>query len=60
MRREIRIKHHLVGDILAFVAGGTLVDALYRRSWLSLILSIVNGVALFIEEKADIEEEDSQ
>jgi len=60
MKRTIRIKRHLVGDLLAFVAGGGLVDALYRRSWLGLILSVVNGVVLFIEEKADIEEEESE
>ncbi len=58
MKRIIRIKRYLVGDLLAFLAGGTLIDALYRHSWLSLILAAVNGVALFIEEKADIEEED--
>ncbi len=60
MKRTIRIKRHFIRDLLAFVAGGTLVDALYRRSWLSLILAVVNGVALFVEEKADIEEEDGQ
>jgi len=27
---------------------------------MSLVLAVVNGVALFIEEKADIEEEDNQ
>jgi hypothetical protein len=60
MKRTIRIKRHCIRDLLAFVAGGTLVDALYRRSWMSLVLAVVNGVALFIEEKADIEEEDNQ
>lgn len=58
MKRSIRLKRHCLRDLLAFVAGGTLIDALYRRSWLSLILAGVNGLALFIEERADIEEED--
>lgn len=58
MKRTIRVKRHILGDILAFLAGGTLIDALYRRSWLSLFLAVVNGLALFIEERADIEEED--
>lgn len=58
MKRSIRLKRHCLRDLLAFVAGGTLIDALYRRSWLSLILAAVNGLALFIEERADIEEED--
>ena len=58
MKRTIRIKRHFLRDLLAFLAGGTLVDALYRRSWLSLVLAAANGVALLIEEKADIEEED--
>ena len=60
MKRTIRIKRHFIRDLLAFLAGGTLIDSLYRRSWLSLILAAVNGVALFIEEKADIEEEENQ
>jgi hypothetical protein len=58
LKRTIRIKRHALRDLLAFLAGGTLIDALYRRSWLSLILAAVNGLALFIEERADIEEED--
>lgn len=58
MRRTIRIKRNFTKDLLAFLAGGTLIDALYRRSWLSLILAAINGLALFIEERADIEEED--
>lgn len=60
MKRTIRVKRYFVRDLLAFLAGGTLIDALYRRSWLSLTLAAVNGVALFIEEKADIEEEENQ
>lgn len=58
MKRSIRLKRHCLRDLLAFVAGGTLIDALYRLSWLSLILAAVNGLALFIEERADIEEEE--
>ena len=60
MNHTIRIKRHVIRDVLAFVAGGALVAAILQHSWMSLILSAINGAALFVEEKADIQEEDER
>lgn len=58
MKHAIRIKRHFIRDGLAFVAGAALVAAFYEKSWCSLILATLNGAMLFVEERADIEEEE--
>lgn len=58
MKRTIRVKRHCIRDLLAFISGGALVASVLQKSWISLTLSILNGIVLFIEERADIEEEE--
>jgi hypothetical protein len=60
MNHTIRIKRHFIRDVLAYVAGGALVAAILGRSWLSLALSVINTGALFVEERADIQEEEEE
>lgn len=57
MNHTIRIRRHAIRDIMASIVGGCLVGALVH--WWLLIVGVVLAIALFIEEKADIEEEES-
>ena len=59
MKHAIRIKRHFIRDGLASVSGASLLAAWFERSWISLALATINGAMLFIEEKADIEDEES-
>lgn len=58
MKHSIRVKRHIIRDITAFVSGGALIAAFYEKSWASFALSVLNGGLLFLEERADIEEEE--
>ena len=58
MNHQLRIKRHILRDFLAFIAGGALIAAILERAWLPLVLSVLNGIALFVEERADIQEEE--
>jgi len=58
MKHSIRLKRHIIRDVTAFISGGALIAAFYEKSWASLALSILNGGVLFLEERADIEEEE--
>ena len=60
MKHTIRIQRHVLRDILASVAGGALVVAVVQRSWVGGVIAVVVGIALFIEEKSDIEEEERE
>lgn len=60
MNHTIRVKKHVLRDILASVTGGALVVAVVQRSWLGAVLAVIVGFALFIEEKVDIQEEEEQ
>ena len=58
MKHIIRVERHLVRDILASTLGGGLVVAVSQKSWIAGLLTLVAAVALFITERADIEEEE--
>ena len=58
MNHTVRIKKHVIRDILASVTGGALVVAVVQKSWLGAILAVVVGFVLFIEEKIGIREEE--
>ncbi len=58
MKHTVRIERHLIRDILASILGGGLVVAVVEKSWMASVLVIVAGAALFITERADIEEEE--
>lgn len=58
MKHSIRVKRHVIRDVTAFIAGAALVASFYEKSWASLALSVMNGGLLFLEERADIEEEE--
>jgi hypothetical protein len=60
MKHTIRLKRHFIRDITAFISGGALIAAITQRSVTSLILAVLNGGLLFLEERADIEEEESE
>jgi len=60
MRHIIRIKRHVIRDLLAFGAGGALVAAITQRSWMSLAIAVFNGIILFLEEEVDIDEEETE
>ena len=60
MKHSIRLKRHFIRDALAFVAGSALVAAWFEKSWIGLTLAIMNGAMLFVEERADIEEEETE
>lgn len=55
LNHKIKVERRAVENILASVVGGCFVGA-YVHWWLALVGSLV-AVALFIEEKAEIEEE---
>lgn len=55
MTPKIRLKHRAVEGILSSIVGGCIVGAL-AHWWLALV-GVAVGIALFIEEKADLEEE---
>jgi hypothetical protein len=58
MNHTVRIKRHLVRDILASVVGGSLVVAAAQKSWIGGALAVLAGVALYFTERADIQEEE--
>lgn len=58
MKHTIRIERHLIRDILASMAGGALVASFVQKSWIAGILAVAAGAVLFIQERADIEEEE--
>ena len=58
MKHTVRVERHLVRDILASIIGGGLVVAVAQKSWVAAIVTVVAGAALFITERADIEEEE--
>lgn len=58
MKHTVRIERHLIRDILASILGGGLVVAVVEKSCMASVLVIVAGAALFITERADIEEEE--
>jgi len=60
MNHTIRVKKHVIRDILASVVGGAFVGAIIQKSWIAAGLAVIVGFALFIEEKVDIQEEDEQ
>ena len=57
MTTKIKLERHLVESILSSVVGGLVVGAVIQKSWWLVGLAVVVGVALFITEKADLEEE---
>lgn len=58
MKHTIRIERHLIRDILASVLGGGFVVAVTQKSWIAAIMTVGSGAALFLTERADIEEEE--
>jgi hypothetical protein len=56
MKHTIRIKRHVIRDIMASIIGGCFVGALIH--WWLAIVGLALMVTLFIEERADIEEEE--
>lgn len=56
MTHKLRLERRAVEGILSSVVGGCLVGA-FAHWWLAVIGAVV-ALALFIEEKADIEEEE--
>ena len=58
MNHTVRVKRHLVRDILASVVGGALVVAVAQKSWIGGLLVVLSGVALYFTERADIQEEE--
>ena len=58
MNHTVRIKKHVVRDILASVVGGALVVAVAQKSWIGGLLAILAGAALYFTEWADIQEEE--
>jgi uncharacterized membrane protein len=60
MKHTIRVERHVLRDILASILGGALVVSVVQKSWIAGVLVIAAGAALFIQERADIEEEEEQ
>lgn len=58
MNHTVRVKRHLVRDILASVVGGALVVTVAQKSWIGGLLVVLAGVALYFTERADIQEEE--
>jgi hypothetical protein len=58
MNHTVRVKRHLVRDILASVVGGALVVAVAQKSWVGGLLVVLAAVALYFTERADIQEEE--
>lgn len=58
MSRATRIERHTVSAILASIFGGALVTAFTGHPFVGGILGLASGVALFLTERADIEDEE--
>lgn len=58
MKHIVRVERHLIRDILASMVGGSMVIAVIQRSWLAGLMTVLSGVALYITELVDIEEEE--
>jgi hypothetical protein len=56
---KIKIERRTVEGLLSSIVGGAAVSAFTQHSWVLGALAIVAGAALFITEKADIEEEEA-
>ena len=58
MKHIVRVERHLIRDILASMIGGSLTVAVVQKSWMAAIIAIAAGLALFVTERADIQEEE--
>ena len=58
MSHRTRVERHIVVDLIAATAAGSLVAAVTTRSWVAVFLAFAAGVALFLLEWRNIDEED--
>lgn len=58
MSHKTRVERHIIVDLIAGVAASALVVAISNKSLLSGLLSVAAGIALFLLERNNIEEED--
>lgn len=58
MSHKSRVERHIVVDLIAATAAGSLVAAITTRSWVAAFLAFAAGVALLLIERHNIDEED--
>jgi hypothetical protein len=52
-------ERHLAADIIGITMGGFVVDAVTHRSWVSGVVSLVLGAALYVFDRIGIENEET-
>lgn len=58
MSHKTRVERHIVVDLIAAVAAGSLVAAITLKSVVAVLLGLAAGVALLLLERNNIQEED--
>lgn len=58
MSHKTRIERHIIVDLIAGVAAASLVVAILNKSWAAVLLTVASGVALFLLERNNIQDED--
>lgn len=56
--RKIR-ERHLAVDLIGITMGSFIVDAVTRHNWVSGVVAVVLGIALYVFDKIGIENEES-